>query len=223
MAELADAEDLKSSGAILESSSLSPGTSQEMGMAWLIVVLGYFLGCIPTGYIVGRVLRGVDIRQIGDGNTGAANVFHQIGPKAGVVVGIVDATKGALSVLIAQAAGVSEVVVMLSGAAAVVGHNWPIFLHFRGGRGESTAIGVLSTLLTQPMAIVAVPTIATLVIKKNVILASAVLFVPLSLLAWLFGWGPPLIIYSIGLPCLVGFTHFLRTRGEPDATKTRNA
>jgi len=112
---------------------------------------------------------------------------------------------------------------MLTGATAVISHNWPIFLHFRGGRGESTTIGVLSTLLTQPMAIVAGPTIAALIIKKNVILASAILFVPLPLVTWLQGFPLELIIYSIGLPCLVGFTHFLRTRWAPDASGTRSA
>jgi glycerol-3-phosphate acyltransferase PlsY len=102
--------------------------------------------------------------------------------------------------------------VLITGTAAVVGHNWPVFLGFRGGRGESTTIGVLTMLIPQPMFIMAAPTILVLLITKKVPVASSVLFVPLSLLGWWFSVQTPVILYSIGLPCLVGFTHLLRTR-----------
>ena len=181
-------------------------------MPWLIVVLGYLLGSIPTAHIAGRVLKKVDIRQIGDGNMGAANAFRQLGAKVGVAVGIIDVGKGALAILIAQAASLPLAVVLLTGTAAVVGHNWPIFIRFRGGRGESTTIGVLLTTITQPMLILGAPAILTLVIFRNVILASAVLFIPLPLVCWWLGVPGMLTAYGIALPCLVGFTHFLRTR-----------
>ena len=181
-------------------------------MPWLIVVLGYLLGSIPTALIAGRIFKKVDIRQVGDGNMGAANAFRQLGAKIGVAVGIIDAGKGALAILIAQLANLSQVTVLLAGAAAVIGHNWPIFLRFRGGRGESTTIGVLLTTITQPMLILAAPTILALIIFRNVIIASAVLFVPLPLVCWGLGVPGMLIAYGIALPCLVGFTHFLRTR-----------
>jgi len=177
---------------------------------WLIITLGYFLGSVPTAYVAGRILKGVDIRQIGDGNMGAANVFRRLSPKAGVAVGIVDAGKGALAILIAQAANIPQAAVLFAGAAAVVGHNWPVFIGFRGGRGESTTIGVLLTVITQPMLIVAGPTILALLIRRNVILASAVLFIPLPLVCWWLGVSGLLVAYSIALPSLVGFTHFLR-------------
>ena len=192
-------------------------------MPWLIVILGYFLGSIPTAYIVGRLLKGVDIRQIGDGNMGAANTFHQLGAKAGVAVGIIDAAKGALAVLIAQAAGLSLFAVLLTGAAAVVGHNWPVFIGFRGGRGEATTIGVLLTTITQPMLILAIPAIAAHFILRDTTKAAAVLFVPLPLVCWLVGLSGALIAYSITLPCLVGFTHFLRTRRVAETSGTGRA
>jgi len=181
-------------------------------LLWLIVILGYFLGSIPTAYITGRLVRGVDIRRIGDANVGAANAFRHLGNKIGIAIGIIDAGKGSLAVLIAQAADMPQVVVLLTGTAAVIGHNWPVFLGFRGGRGESTTIGVLVTLITQPMLIVGGASIVTLLITRNVILASAVLFIPLSLVCWWFEVPGMLVGYSIALPCLVGFTHFLRTR-----------
>jgi glycerol-3-phosphate acyltransferase PlsY len=178
----------------------------------LIIVLGYLLGSIPTAYIAGHILKGDDIRQMGDENMGAANAFRQLSRQAGITVGIIDAGKGALAVLIAQATGMTQMVVMVTGAAAVLGHNWPVFIGFRGGRGESTTIGILTTLITQPMLILAGPAILVLLIKRNVTLASAFLFIPLPLVCWGVGMPASLIVYSVALPCLVGFTHFLRTR-----------
>ncbi len=154
---------------------------------------------------------------------GAANTFHQLGAKAGVAVGIIDAAKGALAVLIAQAAGLSLFAVLLTGAAVVVGHNWPVFLGFRGGRGEATTIGVLLTTITQPMLILAIPAIAAHFILRDTTKAAAVLFVPLPLVCWLVGLSGALIAYSITLPCLVGFTHFLRTRRVAETSGTGRA
>jgi len=192
-------------------------------MPWLIVLLGYILGSIPTAYIAGRLLKGQDIRQLGDGNMGARNAYHELGHKVGVAVFFIDATKGALPVLIAQAAPLSLLMVLITGAAAVVGHNWPIFIGFRGGRGEATTIGVLLALITQPMLILAGPVLATLLIRKNVILASCVLFIPLPLVCWWLGVPGILVSYSIALPCLVGITHFLRTRQLTKTSRTGNA
>lgn len=179
---------------------------------WLLISIGYLLGSLPTAYIAGRILKGEDIRQIGDENPGAANAYRELGAWIGILVGIIDAGKGILTVLIAQAGGASQAVIMFTGVVAVIGHNWPVFIGFRGGRGESTAIGVLLVLVTLPMLIMALPALLVLFWRKNVILSSAVLFVPLSLVVWLTGASGSLIIYSIALPCLVGFTHFLRTR-----------
>ena len=181
-------------------------------MLWLIIALGYLLGSIPTAYIAGYTSKRIDIRQIGDENMGAANAFRQLGARTGIIVGIIDAGKGALAVLIAQTVNLPQIAILVTGAAAVIGHNWPVFIGFRGGRGESTTIGILLTVVTQPMLILAVPTILVLLIKRNVTLASAFLFIPLPLVCWLLGTPGILIAYSVALPCLVGFTHLLRTK-----------
>lgn len=181
-------------------------------MPWLIIILGYLLGSIPTAYIAGRRLKGRDIRQMGDGNVGAANAFRQLGARAGITVFAVDAGKGFLVILMAQAANLPQIAVLATGLVTVVGHNWPVFIGFRGGRGESTTIGVLLTLITQPMLIVAGPAALVLLIRHNVTLASAFLFVPLPLVGWWLGLPGILVGYSVALPCLVGFTHLLRTR-----------
>jgi glycerol-3-phosphate acyltransferase PlsY len=191
-------------------------------MSWLIVALAYLLGSVPTAYIAGRTLKGIDIRQIGDGNMGAANAYRQLGPRVGIAVAIVDAAKGALAVLIAMALDTPQAAVLLAGAAAVFGHNWPIFLGFRGGRGESTTIGVLLAVLTVPMLIVAAPAIAAHFIFRDTTKAAAFIFVPLPFVCWLLGLSGMLIGYSIALPCLVGFTHFLRTRWLPAIPRPRS-
>ncbi len=181
-------------------------------MPYLIIALGYLLGSLPTAYIAGRLIKGKDIRQMGDGNMGAQNAFRQLGARAGVAVGIVDAGKGALAILIAQAANAPQAAILLAGTAADIGHNWPLFLGFRGGRGECTTIGVLLTIVTLPMLIVGGVATLVLLITRNVIKANLALFVPLPLFCWWLGAAGLLVAYSIGLPCLVGFTHFLRMK-----------
>ena len=192
-------------------------------MLWVIVLLGYLLGSTPTAYIAGRLLKGRDIRQMGDGNMGARNAFRELGARVGITVFFVDAAKGSLAILIAQAANIPQVAILFTGAAAVVGHNWPVFIGFRGGRGESTTIGVLLGLITQPMLIVAGPALAALFIKRDVTIASCVLFIPLPLVCWWLGVSGSLISYSMAIPCLVGFTHFLRTRRAVSTSRVRSA
>jgi glycerol-3-phosphate acyltransferase PlsY len=181
-------------------------------MAYLIIAIAYLIGSIPTAYLAGRRLKGQDIREMGDGNVGAQNAFRHLEPRTGVAVGFIDAGKGALAVLIAQAAGLPLLGVMLAGVAAIIGHNFPAFLGFRGGRGESTTIGVFLVMLTQPMLIASLLALVTLLRSKNVILASVVLFVSLPLAGWWLGLSGQLIAYSIALPGLVGVTHYTRTR-----------
>ena len=181
-------------------------------MPVFIIILGYLLGSMPTAYIAGRITRGVDIRQMGDSNMGAQNAFRQLSPITGVIVGIIDAAKGALAILIAYAAGISQLSILLVGIAAVIGHNWPVFLGFRGGRGECTTIGVFSVLMTLPMLISGGLAIATLLRTRNVIKTSIALFVPLPLLCWWFAAPGLLIIYSVFLPSLVGLTHYIRIK-----------
>jgi len=178
----------------------------------LFVVLGYLLGALPTAFLAGHFLRGVDIRRVGDENMGAANAYHQFGPAVGVVIGVIDGAKGALAVLLAQSAGLSQLAVLSTGVAAVAGHNWPVFIGFRGGRGASATIGILLVLTTKPMLILAIPTLAVLIIKKNTTAALAFLFISLPFVSWLLHIPGLLIAYGIALPCLVGFTHYLQVR-----------
>jgi glycerol-3-phosphate acyltransferase PlsY len=181
-------------------------------LVWIIILIGYILGAVPTSYIAGRMMAGKDIRRMGDENAGAANVYRELGPKLGVLVGVIDMAKGALAIIIAQSGHLSQNAVLLTGAAAVIGHNWPVFLGFRGGRGVSTAIGILFVLVTLPMLIMTLPTLLILIWKRNVTPSMAFLFIVLPLLGWWLKVPPVLIAYGVALPALIGVTTFFRTR-----------
>ena len=122
--------------------------------AWIAgIAAGYLLGSIPTGLWIGRWRGGGDIRASGSGRTGATNTFRTLGLKWSVLVLAIDAAKGAAPILIVMAAFDSPTGEVLGGLAAIVGHQFPIFAGFRGGRGAATALG--ATLAAAPIAIAA--------------------------------------------------------------------
>ena len=121
------------------------------GMIVLAMVIGYLLGSIPFAYIVARLVKGVDIRKVGGGNMGTVNTMREIGTLPGLGVFFADMAKGALAVLIAQWLGLHLYWVFAVGLAAVAGHNWPVWLKFRGGQGLATTMGVLAGLLAYPL------------------------------------------------------------------------
>ncbi|MEE8620085.1 MAG: glycerol-3-phosphate acyltransferase [Dehalococcoidia bacterium] len=136
-----------------------------MPLGILSIIIGYLLGSIPTAYIVSRIRKGIDIRNIGSRNMGGANVMREIGAREGVLVGLIDIAKGAGAILIAQALNISELWVFGAGFAALVGHNFPVFARFRGGRGSATIIGIFLVLAPGAMLItlvvVAIPFFTT--------------------------------------------------------------
>ena len=180
----------------------------------LSVVVAYLLGSIPFAYLIGR-LKGIDIRRVGDRNVGSANVFRHVGLAAGITTLIADIGKGALAVLVAMALGGEWLLWYLAGGAVVVGHNWSPFLRFRGGRGVGPTIGVLLTLLPREMLIALGLAALPFFLTRNIIWCGMTIFIPLPLLCWLFGEPISLLAYSIALPCLLVFTHWLATRRLP--------
>ena len=103
----------------------------------------YFIGSLPTGYIAGKWLAGKDLREIGSGSTGATNVLRHVGKGPALVVFFVDVGKGSLAVLLAKALDLGEVSQVASGLAALVGHIWPIWLNWKGGKAVATGLGML--------------------------------------------------------------------------------
>jgi glycerol-3-phosphate acyltransferase PlsY len=161
-------------------------------MWWEFVVFGvgaYLLGSIPSGLIVGRMARGIDIRDYGSGKTGFTNAVRTIGVKWGALVLVVDLAKGALPVALAIAVSDEPYVATVAGLAAVIGHDWPIYVGFRGGRGVATSFGALlamnpiaaGALLPVGLALVAVTRIMS-VMSVGMAPVAAVVFVVLSAL-----------------------------------------
>jgi acyl phosphate:glycerol-3-phosphate acyltransferase len=117
--------------------------------------LGYSVGSIPSGLWLGRAVRGLDVREHGSGSTGATNVSRVLGPAAGALTFLFDVGKGAVAVQGARALGAGPRGQAAAGVAAVVGHSWPAYAHFRGGKSVATAFGAL-LMLSPPGAASAV-------------------------------------------------------------------
>ena len=177
------------------------------------IVIGYLLGSIPFAYIITRLKKGIDIRQVGSGNVGALNVYREVGPIFGLSVLAGDLVKGVLAVLIAQWLGLSLIWICVAGFAAVVGHNWPCFLGFRGGRGAVTIMGVILPLVPIPFAIGFVIAVIVVIITSNIRLGIiGIAFIPL--IAWLFDKEPTLIFYSLALFLFLVVRTLAGLRGE---------
>jgi len=161
------------------------------------IIIGYLLGSIPTAYIVSRIRKDIDIRNMGSGNMGGANVMREIGTHEGVFVGLIDIAKGAGAILIAQALDISELWVFGAGFAALVGHNFPVFARFRGGRGSATIIGIFFVLAPKAMlvtlAVVAIPFFTTRKFTGAIIIGFALL----PLFAWLLEGSLTLVRYIL--------------------------
>ena len=113
----------------------------------LVLVFGYLLGSVTSAYIVGRVVKGVDLRKVGSGTVGASNVYYNVGRFWILPVGVFDLlVKGLAPIFLARALDLGIGVQVMAGLLVVVGHNWPLFLGFKGGRGVAPAVGVLLAL-----------------------------------------------------------------------------
>ncbi|MFQ5996746.1 MAG: glycerol-3-phosphate 1-O-acyltransferase PlsY [Dehalococcoidales bacterium] len=178
----------------------------------MAIVIAYLLGSIPSAYIVGRLIKGIDIRQVGGGNLGALNTAREIGLLPGLTVLIADIAKGAVAVLITQWLGLSLIWIFIAGFAAIVGHNWPVFLGFKGGKGAATTIGVLLALVPSEAAISLAIIVAVIIITSNVRLAIAIGLAFLPLIIWQFDDSGKIIAYSIALSLFLGVRSLPSTR-----------
>jgi len=173
------------------------------------IIIGYLLGSIPAAYIMGRVRKGVDIRQVGVGNVGAANTFREIGRWEGIIVWAVDVAKGAGAMLIAQALNVAQPWVLGAGAAALVGHNFPVYIGFRGGKGAATTMGIFLVLAPEAMlvtfALLAIPYL----FLKRIFAAVCIVAPVLPFLIWKLESSVVLAWYAVALLIFMGFRNVL--------------
>lgn len=152
-------------------------------MSFLALIAGYLIGSIPFGYVTAKA-KGIDIRRHGSGNIGATNVWRTVGPGYGLLVLALDALKGAAAVLLGKWAG-PDGVELLTGLAALLGHAFPVFLRFRGGKIIAAGLGVI-TALAPPVSLAAVLIFVVIVfLSRYISLGSvcAALSVPVTLIA----------------------------------------
>jgi glycerol-3-phosphate acyltransferase PlsY len=147
-------------------------------------LVGYGVGSLPLGFVIARRVKGIDLRRVGSGNLGAANVHRTVGLAMALLVIALDAAKGVTSVAVAMrlAPGIDPQVA--AGVGAIVGHVAPVWLRFRGGKGVATACGVFVILAPLATAIAAVGFVATVWITRYVSLGSIMAAAALPPLAW---------------------------------------
>jgi len=150
----------------------------------ILYIFSYIYGSIPFGLILVRVIKGVDIRKIGSGNIGATNVSRVLGLKLGLVSGILDVSKGLIPVIIGKYLGLSTTELFFAGFLGVAGHDFSIFLSFKGGKGVASTLGFILALNPLVILIEIVPFFVTFFITRIVSLSSilAFIFLPISFL-----------------------------------------
>jgi acyl phosphate:glycerol-3-phosphate acyltransferase len=173
----------------------------------LLVLTAYLLGSVPTGYIVGS-LSGVDVRKAGSGNVGATNVARVVGKRQGIFTLVADAAKGFVPVILVLNLGLTPVATALVGIAAFLGHLYPVFLRFRGGKGVATALGVLVGLAPWATVGLVVVFAAVLLTTRFVSLSSMVAAALAPIALWLLSY-PPI---SIGMSFFIAVMIVLRHR-----------
>ena len=178
----------------------------------IALVAAYLIGSIPPAYITGRLIKGIDIRQVGTRNMGAMNVFYQVGFAAGLLVLAVDIGKGAAAVALARWLGVPEIAAWLAGAAAVIGHSFPVFLKFHGGRGGATCIGILVFLMPWAIPIYLAIFGIVLLLTRFPTVSYSIALLCFPFIGWLIYHQWELAVYSAGLLLLPAIKYIPRVK-----------
>jgi glycerol-3-phosphate acyltransferase PlsY len=173
---------------------------------FLSVIFAYLLGSVPTGYILGS-LAGVDVRKAGSGNVGATNVARVVGKRHGIFTLVADIAKGLVPVVIALHLGLTSTATVLVGVAAFLGHLYPVFLRFQGGKGVATALGIFlglspwATLVLMPIFVLVI--LATRVVSLSSMVAAA----SAPIVFWLLTSSPILTGTSVFIALMIILRH----------------
>ncbi|MFQ5835966.1 MAG: glycerol-3-phosphate 1-O-acyltransferase PlsY [bacterium] len=179
-----------------------------------VLFIGYLIGSVPSGYLIARFLKGIDIREYGSGNIGFANTLRVLGLFPGLAVLVADIAKGAVSVgagiLFASFIGISpQIAGGTLGLSSIIGHNWSVFLKFRGGKGVATTAGVFLVLTPFPFMFSALAMALVMGLTRYVSLGSMIAGGSLPLFIWLWvnekDWF--YLFLSVAAASLIVFTH----------------
>lgn len=160
-----------------------------------VVLFSYLLGSISFSYLIAKKIKKIDIRSQGSGNAGATNTLRVLGIGPAITVLLLDVVKGILPILLAMLLTDQPLVHVAAGLAAIIGHNWPIYFGFRGGKGVATSIGVMATLMLLPALTAGVIAILSIVFTRYVSLGSLLFAVLTPVVALLF-----MVIPSLSYP-----------------------
>ena len=173
----------------------------------MLIVLAYLLGSISFGLLIARVYGGADLRRSGSGSIGATNVARTLGKTAGILALLGDGAKGLVAVLGAQAWGQASVLPALAALVAVLGHMFPLYHGFRGGKGVATALGVLLPTLPLPLLGGLVVWLVVVAVWRYVSAGSMLAALVVPLLAALRGEPVPLVLTAVLIALLVLYKH----------------
>lgn len=178
----------------------------------LAIICAYLIGSFPSAYIAGRLRKGIDIREVGSRNMGAMNVFYKVGFAEGILVLAIDIGKGAAAVALARWLGVPMIAELFAGAAAVIGHGFPLFLNFRGGRGGATCIGILIFLMPWGIPFYLAIFGVSLLLTRYPTLSYSLAFLCFPFIGWLIYHSGALVAFSIGILLLPGVKYIPRIK-----------
>jgi acyl phosphate:glycerol-3-phosphate acyltransferase len=175
-------------------------------MELVFVVFAYLLGSVPSGYVLGK-LAGVDVRKTGSGNVGATNVARVVGKRQGVLTLLFDMAKGLLPVVLGRKMDLGTTAIAITGIAAFIGHLYPVYLRFKGGKGVATALGVLLALA--PLATAVLSLVFTIVVgcSRIVSLGSIVAAAAVPVTLWVLSYPPPLVGVGAFLGAMIIWRH----------------
>lgn len=176
-------------------------------LAATLVAGAYLLGSVSWSVVIVKLLQGLDVRTVGSGNAGATNVLRAAGKKAGAAVLVLDVAKGVTAVAVPRALDAPAAVVSGAAVAVVVGHVFPVFFGFRGGKGVATALGALGTMAPAAMALGIVVFLAVVAWKRYVSLGSIVTAAIFPFLVWMTYSEPWLMVASGAIAILIVTKH----------------
>jgi glycerol-3-phosphate acyltransferase PlsY len=173
----------------------------------IIPIVAYLLGSIPFGYLIVRRKSGADIREAGSGGTGATNVSRRAGKAAGVLTLLLDAAKGCIAVLIAKTVSGDDWVIAAAASAALVGHIFPVWLGFRGGKGVATGVGIFLVLAPIALLCAGVVFVSIVLLTRYVSLGSITAAILIPVLVWVQSDSQSLLTAAIVGAALIVFAH----------------
>ncbi|MDK2902055.1 MAG: acyl phosphate:glycerol-3-phosphate acyltransferase [Thermosediminibacterales bacterium] len=170
------------------------------------IIISYLLGSISFSYFIAKIWMGIDIRNYGSGNAGATNVLRVLGTKPAIIALLGDALKGIIAVYLGKLTG-DESIMLLCGLAVVIGHNWPIFLKFKGGKGIATSLGVILTISPLSSLILIIIGVLIIYITRYVSLGSITSAIILPFIFYMLHKSGYYLIFALVLTFLALFRH----------------